>query len=148
VEGSGRGLTLRHYLCVFLDRLRKTTKHLSGQPVSQQISEPGTSRVLSRSVNHSNTTFSIQQYRRKNLLQKQTQSSWLEPMTVFRGCGLCFCNLLFEANNFWPWRPSSIMREFPTTWTTLTETSTQKIFFEFWPCMPCVVQTGLTVLDL
>jgi hypothetical protein len=57
--GSGRGLILRYYLGIRLEELRKTTKALNQDSRSpEQIFEPGTFRIRSRSVNHSTTMFS------------------------------------------------------------------------------------------
>jgi hypothetical protein len=51
--GSGRGITLRYYLGILLDGLRKTTKTLSQDSRSPgPRPEPGTSRILSRIVAH------------------------------------------------------------------------------------------------
>jgi hypothetical protein len=57
---SGRGQILRYYPGIRLEGLQKTTKNLNqdrGSP-GPRI-EPGTSRIRSRSVNHSTTTFGV-----------------------------------------------------------------------------------------
>jgi hypothetical protein len=45
----------------------------------------------------------------------KTSSPGLESRTVFRGCDLCFCNLLFETKKLWSWRHSSIVLSFRAT---------------------------------
>jgi hypothetical protein len=57
VAGSGHGVILRYSAGIRLKGLRKTTKNLSQDSLSlgPRI-EPGTSRIRSRSVNHSTTT--------------------------------------------------------------------------------------------
>jgi hypothetical protein len=54
VEGSGSGLISRFYTDICLG-LMQTAKTLSGWKVSWPRFEPGTSRIWSRSVNHSTT---------------------------------------------------------------------------------------------
>jgi hypothetical protein len=56
--GSGRGLILRYYPGIRLEGLRKFTKLLGQDSRSPESTfEPRTSRIRSRSVNHSTTTF-------------------------------------------------------------------------------------------
>jgi hypothetical protein len=57
---SGRGLILRYYPRICLKWLRKTTRNLHRDSRSPGPTfEPGTSRMRSRSVNHSATTFGL-----------------------------------------------------------------------------------------
>jgi hypothetical protein len=57
VEESGRNLISRYCPSICLEGLNKTTKKpKSRQPVPGPRFEPGTSRILNRSVNHSNKT--------------------------------------------------------------------------------------------
>jgi hypothetical protein len=56
--GRGHGLILRYYPSIHLEGLRKSIKNLDqySQSLGLRI-EPGTSRIGSRSVNHSTMTF-------------------------------------------------------------------------------------------
>jgi hypothetical protein len=63
LQGSGRGLILRYYPGTCLEVLRKTTKTSVMTAGHRPRSEPGTSRVQHRSVNHSTMSFDV---RRKN----------------------------------------------------------------------------------
>jgi hypothetical protein len=63
-------------------------------------------------------------------LQK-TSSSGIEPRTVFRDSGLCFCNLLFDTNNFFSLRRSSTVLNFRATGNALTWNRAQDTFPEF-----------------
>jgi hypothetical protein len=57
--GSGRGLILSYYPGIHLERLKKPMKNFSCNSRSPGLRiEPGTSRIRSRSVHHSTTTFS------------------------------------------------------------------------------------------
>jgi hypothetical protein len=59
--GSGHGLTLRYYPSIHLEGLRKTTKILNQDSwLPGPRFEHRTSRIRSRSVSHSTTTFSSQ----------------------------------------------------------------------------------------
>jgi hypothetical protein len=58
--GSGQGLTLRYHPSISLEGLRKTTKTLNKDSRSPGPRiEPGTSRIRSRSANHSTTSFGV-----------------------------------------------------------------------------------------
>jgi hypothetical protein len=68
-------------------------------------------------------------------LQK-TSLSGIKLRTGCRGCGLCFCNLLFETNNTLSWCSSSIVLSFRATETTFTGNRTQDRLSGLWPSFP------------
>jgi hypothetical protein len=73
----------------------------------------------------------VECHRRKLLLSlNPTSSSGFEPGTVFRGCGLCFYNLLFETNNF---GLGTVLLSFRATKTIFARTRTQDSFSALWP---------------
>jgi hypothetical protein len=69
MEGCGRGVILRYYPGINLERLRKTMKNLSPDTrsrVQNLIRDP---RIRSRSVNHLITMFGVRTYVLRMYLQ-------------------------------------------------------------------------------
>jgi hypothetical protein len=85
-------------------------------------------------------------------------SPGIEPTDIFRGCDICFRNLLFETKN-WPWRCSFVALSFRAAGTGFSATRTQGFFFRSFDLplfpmwyqgirMPNLVQIYLSVLEL
>jgi hypothetical protein len=87
VEGSGRNLILR-YPDIHLEWLSKTTKPLSRSPAFRPRFETGTSRIRSRTFNHSTTMFAIDVQWKSDYAVVYWVTMWMHR--VFSNWAVCY----------------------------------------------------------
>jgi hypothetical protein len=107
--GNSRGLILRYYPGISLERLRKATKYLN-----QDSRSPGprfesvTSRIRSRSVNYMTTRFGLIHVVSRDLYSEIVSKELQQDMEGFNCIGIITWRLKFKRiTNLIPWITSS-----------------------------------------
>jgi hypothetical protein len=113
-KGFGRKWSwpnIRYYASIRLERLRKTTKKINQHSqLPEPGYDPGSSWIWSRSVNHSNMTFSLNLCGERNCLQWYKMCHFFYSLAYLNADTLW---IFFSVNNCYPF----ILPVFGPTWS-------------------------------